>query len=52
MAEIYKMTNNNVSAITFSLFEIRENIHITRYFPVLSDGNRRTVNHDCETTCY
>ena len=45
------MTNNTVPAIMFSLFEICENIHITRHFPVLSNENSRTENHDCEIIC-
>ena len=35
-----------------SLLEIRENTHNTRYFQVLSNESRRTVNRGLETICY
>ena len=35
-----------------SLFEIHENTHNTRYFQVLSNESRRTVNYGLETICY
>ena len=38
--------------IMSSLFEIRENTHNTRYFQVLSNEIRRTVNYGLETICY
>ena len=41
-----------MSSIMSSLFEIRENTHNTRYFQVLSNESRRTVNYGLETTCY
>ena len=39
-------------SIMQSLFEIRENTHNTRYFQVLSNKSRRTVNYGLETTFY
>ena len=35
-----------------SLFKIRENTHHTRYFQVLSNESRRTVNYGLESICY
>ena len=35
-----------------SLFEICENTHNMRYFQVLSNESRRTVNYGLETICY
>ena len=35
-----------------SLSEIRENIHNTRHFQVLSNVNRRTVRSGLKTICY
>ena len=35
-----------------SLFEIREITHNTRYFQVLSNESRRTINDGLETICY
>ena len=35
-----------------SLFEIRENAYNTRYFQVLSNESRRTVNYGLESKCY
>ena len=35
-----------------SLFEIHENTHNTRYFQVLPNESRRTVNYDLENICY
>ena len=45
MTEIYKIINHIAPSIMPSLFEIRENTHNTRYFQVLSNGSRRTVNY-------
>ena len=52
MTEIYKIINHIVPPIVSSLFEIRENTHNKRYFKVLSNGSRRTVNYGLETICY
>ena len=52
MAEIYKIINHIVPPIMSSLFEIRENTHNTRYFQVLSNESRRTINHSLETISY
>ena len=52
MTEIYKIINNIAPNIMSSLFEIRENIHNTRNFQVLSTESRRTVNYGLETICY
>ena len=52
MTEIYKIINHIASPIMSSLFEIRENTHNTRYFQVLSNESRRTVNYGLETICY
>ena len=49
MTEIYKILNHIAPAIMLSLFEIRENTHNTKYFQVLSDESRRTVNNGLET---
>ena len=35
-----------------SLFKICEDTHNMRYFKVLSDESRRTVNYGLETKCY
>ena len=45
MTEIYKIINHIAPSIMPSLFEIRENTHNTRYFQVLSNGSRRTINY-------
>ena len=52
MTEIYKVINHIAPPITSSLFEIRENTHNTRYFQVLSNKSRRTINYGLETICY
>ena len=52
MTEIYKIINHIAPPIMSSLFEIRENTHNTRYFQVLSNESRRTVNYGLETICY
>ena len=54
MKSLYtKETLNDIAPpIMSSLFEIRENTHNTRYFQVLSNESRRTVNYDLETICY
>ena len=52
MTEIYKIINHIAPPIMSSLFEIRENTHNTRYFQVLSNESRRTVNYGLETVCY
>ena len=52
MTEIYKIINHIAPPIMSSLFEIRENTHNTRYFQVLSNESRRTVNYSLETICY
>ena len=52
MTEICKIINHISPPITSSLFEIRENIHNTRQFQVLSNESRRTVSYDLETTCF
>ena len=44
--------NHIAPPIMSSLFEIRENTHNTRYFQVLSNESRRTVNYALETICY
>ena len=51
MTEIYKI-NHIAPPIMSSLFEICENTHNTRYFQVLSNESRRTVNYGLETICY
>ena len=51
MTEIYKIINHIAPPIMSSLFEIRENTHNTRYFQVLSNESRRTVNYGLKT-CY
>ena len=45
IANIYKTINHITPPI---MFEIRENTHNTRYFQVLSNENRRTVNYVLE----
>ena len=52
MTEMYKIINHLAPPIMSSLFEIRENTHSTRYFQVLSNESRRTINYDLETICY
>ena len=52
MTEIYKIINDIAPPIMSSLFEIRENTHNTRYFQVLSNESRRSVNYGLETICY
>ena len=52
MTEIYKIINHIALPIMSSLFEIRENIHNTRYFQVLSNESRTAVNYGQETICY
>ena len=52
MTEIYKIINHIAPPIMSSLFEIRENTHNTRYFQVLSNESRRTVNYGLETMSY
>ena len=52
MTEIYKMINHIAPPIMSSLFEIRENTHNTRYFQVLSNESRKTLNYGIETICY
>ena len=52
MTEIYKTINHIAPPIMSSLFEIRVNTHNTRYFQVLSNKSRRTVNYGLETICY
>ena len=52
MTEIYKIINHIVPPIMSSLFEICVNTHNTRYFQVLSNERRRTVNYGLETICY
>ena len=52
MTEICKITNHIAPPMMSSLFEIRENAHNTRYFQVLSNESRRTVNYGLETICY
>ena len=48
MTEIYKIVNHITPPIMSSLFEIHENTHNTRYFQVLSNESRRTVNYGLE----
>ena len=52
MTEIYKIINDIAPPIVSSLFEIRENTHNTRYFQVLSNESRRTVNYGIEIICH
>ena len=52
MTEIYKIINHIAPPIMSSLFEIRVNTYNTRYFQVLPNESRRTVNYGLETTCY
>ena len=52
MTEIYKIINHIAPPIMSSLLEIRENTHSTRYFQVLSNESRRTINYGLETICY
>ena len=52
MTEIYKIINHIAPPIMSSLFEIRENTHSTRYFQVLSNESRRTVNYGLKTISY
>ena len=52
MTEIYKIINDIALPIMSSLFEMRENIHNTRYFQVLSNESRTAVNYGQETICY
>ena len=52
MTEIYKIINHIAPPIMPSLFEIRENTHNRRYFQVLSNGSRRTINYGRETIRY
>ena len=52
MTEVYKMINHIAPPIMSSLFEIRENTHNTRYFQVLSNESRKTLNYGIETICY
>ena len=52
MTEIYKIINHIAPPIMSSLFEIRVNTHNTRYFQVLSNESRRTVNYGLETMSY
>ena len=52
MIEMYKMINHIAPPVMPSLFEIRKNTNNTRYFQVLSNENRRTVNYGLETICY
>ena len=52
MTEIYKIINHIAPPIMSSLFEIRENTHNTRYFQVLSNESRRTINYGLETIYY
>ena len=51
MTEIYKIINHIAPPIMSPLFEIRGNTHNTRYFQVLSNESRRTVNYGLETIC-
>ena len=51
MTEIYKILNHIAPPIMSSLFEIGENTHNTRYFQVLSNESRRTVNCGLENIC-
>ena len=51
MTEIYKTINHIAPPIMSSLFEIRVNTHNTRYFQVLSNESRRTVNYGLEAIC-
>ena len=52
MTEIYKIKNHIGRPIMSSLSQIRENTHNTRYFQVLSNESRRTINYGLETICY
>ena len=52
MTEICKIINHIAPPVMPFLFETRENPHNTRYFQVLSNGSRRTINYDRETLCY
>ena len=52
MTEIYKILNHIAPSIMLSLFEILKNTHNTRYFQVLSNKSRRTINYGLETICY
>ena len=52
MTELYKIMNHIALRIMSSLFQICENIYNMRYFKVLSDESRRTVNYGLETKCY
>ena len=51
MTEIYKIINDIAPPIMSSLFEVRENAHNTRYFQVLSNESRGTLNYVLETMC-
>ena len=51
MTEMYKIINHIAPPILSSLFEICKNTHNTRYFQVLSNESRRTVNYGLKT-CY
>ena len=52
MTETYKIINRIAPPMMSSLFEIREITHNTRYFQVLSNESRRTINYGLETICY
>ena len=52
MTETYKIINRIALPMMSSLFEIREITHNTRYFQVLSNESRRTINYGLETICY
>ena len=50
--EINKIMNQITPPIMPSLFETRENTQNTRYFQVVSNESRITVNYGLETICY
>ena len=52
MTELYKIMNHIALTIMSSLFQICENIYNMRYFKVISDESRRTVNYGLETKFY
>ena len=52
MIKIHNIIYHIAPPIVSSLFEIRENTHNRRYFQILSNESRRTINYGLETICY
>ena len=52
MIKIHNIINHIAPPIVSSLFEIRENTHNRRYFQILCNESRRTINYGLETICY